>query len=179
MLGGRIILAATVSVSNIFVCKLKSADQHLFSEDDSLIDLDTILGPTYSTRGIKRKIKEVLSDVESATLGIYDDEKDGLWRSSSSPSTKSNKNRMKNVDVSPEEELLQKFLHIKDEYHITDLAIKVMHDFFRDTKVPFYSMGEVVRVQRKTNHTIPLQYAKDFAYVPFEFALRARNLGRQ
>ena len=80
---------------------------------------------------------------------------------------------MKNVDVSPEKELLRKFLHIKDEYHITDSAIKVMHDFFRDTKVPFYSMGEVARVQRKTNHTIPLQYAKDFAYVPFEFALRA------
>ena len=34
-------------------------------------------------------------------------------------------------------------------------------------------MGEVARLQRKTNHTIPLQYAKDFAYVPFEFALRA------
>ncbi|CAF4475372.1 unnamed protein product [Rotaria sp. Silwood2] len=88
-------------------------------------------------------------------------------------SDKNSRNKDENDVACQKEELLRRFLHIKDEYHITDNAIKAMHKFFRETKVSFYSMAQIDRVQKKANKNIPLKYTKDSAYVPFEFALRA------
>ncbi|CAM4874378.1 unnamed protein product [Rotaria socialis] len=159
--------------SKIFTCTIDLVDQYLCPQTDVVFDLDTLLGPVYATRGIKRKHQEVPSDTESNVLDVYDDEQDELWESTSGSSAKSDRNKTKNGIVSPREELLRKFLHIKDEYHITDSAIRAMHAFFKETKESFYSISEIERVQKKANKNIPLEYTKDSAYVPFEFALRA------
>ncbi|CAF3438874.1 unnamed protein product, partial [Rotaria socialis] len=114
--------------SKFFTCTIDLVDQYLCPQTDVVFDLDTLLGPAYATRGIKRKHQEVPSDTESNVLDVYDDEQDELWESTSGSSAKSDRNKTKN---------------------------------------------EIERVQKKANKNIPLEYTKDSAYVPFEFALRA------
>ncbi|CAF3115316.1 unnamed protein product [Rotaria sp. Silwood2] len=162
-----------ISQSNFFTCTIELADQNLFSQNDDAIDLDALLGPVYSTRKRKRTSQEVPFDSANSDLEISDDEQDKLWQSKSMSSDKNSRNKDENDVACQKEELLRRFLHIKDEYHITDNAIKAMHKFFRETKVSFYSMAQIDRVQKKANKNIPLKYTKDSAYVPFEFALRA------
>ncbi|CAF4076076.1 unnamed protein product [Rotaria sordida] len=70
------------------------------------------------------------------------------------------------------EELRRQFLHIKDEHHITDSAIKAMYKFFHENNETFYSMAEIEQVRNKANQKIPVTFTKDSAYVPFDFALR-------
>ncbi|CAF3406747.1 unnamed protein product [Rotaria sp. Silwood2] len=150
---------------------IELADRNLLHENYDNIDLDALLGPVYSTRGIKRNSQEVTLDTDDSDFEANNNEQDELWQLKPSSSTRK-KQKKNNVDFQ-KEELLRKFLHIKDEYHITDSAIKAMHKFFKETKESFYSMAEIERVRKKSNQNIPIKYSKDSAYVPFEFALRA------
>lgn len=160
-----------ISQAKLFSCIIELADQRSISENDENIDLDTLLGRVYSTRGIKRNNQRVASNIDDSNSESNSDEQDELWQSKPSSSIK--KKLKKSNTNFQKEELLRKFLHIKDECHITDSAIKAMHKFFKETKQSFYSMAEIERVRKKSNKNIPITYNKDSAYVPFEFALRA------
>lgn len=149
-----------------FIATLMTSD--VSSSNDENIDLDALIGPVYSTRGTKRTAQSVPFDCISSESDDDSDE-DDVWQVK--PSSTKKKKEKKDGD-SFDEELRRKFLHIKDEHHITDSAIKAMHKFFKETKESFYSMAEIERIRKKSNEKIPLKFTKDSAYVPFEFALR-------
>ena len=156
--------------SNFFSCTVTLDDLGSCSSAEEAIDLDVLLGPVYSTRGTKRKAQLVPFDSENSDLDESSDEQNDLWQSSLASASKKNDKRAHLI--AEKEELRRKFLHIKDEHHITDSAITAMCNFFRETKEAFYSMAELEQVRRKSNQKIPLKYTNDSAYVPFEFALR-------
>lgn len=149
-----------------FIATLIKSD--VSSSSDGNIDLDALLGPVYTTRGIKRKAQLVPFDSGNSESDDDSDE-DDVWQTKSSSGKKK---KEKKDDHSFDEELRRKFLHIKDEHHITDSAIKAMYTFFKETNQRFYSMAEIERIRKKSNEKIPLKFTKDSAYVPFEFALR-------
>ncbi|CAF2891926.1 unnamed protein product [Rotaria sp. Silwood2] len=156
--------------TSFFSCTLILEDPDSCTLNETYVDLDALLGPIYSTRGIKRKGQLVLSDSENSDLEEHSHEQDDLWQPGAGSSSK--KNDKKDNISAEKEELRRKFLHIKDEHHITDSAIKAMYKFFRETKEAFYSMAELEQVRNEANRKIPLTFTKDSTYVPFEFALR-------
>ena len=159
-----------VNQAKFFRCMIELTDQNSPRRSSHHIDLDELLGPVYSTRGIERNNQDVTLDTDDSNFEAIDNEHYDPWQSQSSSSTRQYKKEA-NANLQ-KEELLRKFLHIKDEYHITDSAVKAMHAFFKGTKESFYSMTGIERVRKKSNHNIPIQYDKVSAYVPFEFALR-------
>ena len=138
---------ADINRLNFVCCNVELAGRNVVSDNDNTIDLDALLGPVYSTKGAKRKNQEIPLDDDDSDQQEVDVEEDELWEASPRSSCKINKKK-DNV-VSQKEELLRKFLHIKDEYHITDSAIKAMYKFFKETKQSFYSMAAIERVQKK------------------------------
>ncbi|CAF2092780.1 unnamed protein product [Rotaria magnacalcarata] len=156
--------------SNIFTCTILLDNLNYSVSNEENVDLDLLLGPVYSTRGTKRKNQTVPFDSENSNFEESSDENDDLWQSNKYFACKNN-DKESPVSIK-QKELKRKFLHIKDEHHITDSAIKAMHQFFKETKESFYSMAELDHVRNKSNQKIPLKFTKDSAYVPFDFALR-------
>ncbi|CAF3358763.1 unnamed protein product [Rotaria socialis] len=156
--------------SNIFTCTIILYDSEYCLSNEENVDLDVLLGPVYSTRGTKRKSQIVPFDSENSDLEESSDDDDCLCQSGVASASK--RNYKQNPLSIKKEELKRKFLHIKDEHHITDSAIKAMYQFFKESKEVFYSMAELEQVRNKSNQKIPLKFTKDSAYAPFEFALR-------
>ncbi|CAF1366491.1 unnamed protein product [Rotaria sordida] len=156
--------------SKFFTCMIEFDNQDLSSRNETNFALDALLGPIYSTRGPKRKSQQVPFDSDISDSDAYSEELDELWQSVKKSSHK--KNKKEDRLTAQREEFRRKFLHIKDEHHITDSAIKALHKFFKEIKQSCYSMTEIRRVRDTANKKIPLKFTKDSAYVPFEFALR-------
>ncbi|CAF2107655.1 unnamed protein product [Rotaria magnacalcarata] len=156
--------------SNTFTCTILLDNLNYSVSNEENVDLDLLLSPVYSTRGTKRKNQTVPFDSENSNFEESSDENDDLWQSNKYFACKNN-DKESPVSIK-QKELKRKFLHIKDEHHITDSAIKAMHQFFKETKESFYSMAELDHVRNKSNQKIPLKFTKDSAYVPFDFALR-------
>ena len=157
-------------VSNFFTCTVVFKNSDPSSSKEENIDLDVLLGPIYCTRGTKRKREVVQFDSEESNIEESSYEHDDLWQAMVNSTSKAN-NKLNHAS-NKNEELKRQFLHIKDEHHITDSAIKAMDKFFRENKKGFYSMADLEQVRNKCNQKIPLQFTKNSAYVPFEFALR-------
>ena len=161
---------ARPSQAKFFTCTIGLDEKEQQTRDEAIVDLDTLLGPTYVTRGNKRKSQQVPLDGDSTDLETDLDHQDDLWRANQTSSRK--RIQGKSPCLVDRDELRRKFLHIKDEHHITDSAIAALHKFFKERKQAFYSLAEIERVRSQANRKIPLTFTKDAAYVPFEFALR-------
>ena len=154
---------------NFFTCTITFENTDSCSSKEENVDLDDLLGPIYSIRGTKRKSQLVPFDNENSDLEESSDEQDDHWQLNSISASKK-KDKQDHVNTK-KEELRRKFLHIKDEHHNTDSAIKAMYKFFRENKENFYSMAELEQTRNKANQKIPLKFTKDSGYVPFDFAL--------
>ena len=160
-------------ISKFLTCGILIKRQEQSLDEEIKVDLDTILGRTYKTRGIKRRNhcvpvdSDSTEEVDSSNSEL--DEESSI--SSDCLSFSLTRNKRQQVDSS-KENLIRDFLHIKDEYHITDSAIRAMHKFFHDSKQLFFSMAEIRKARKQANKHIPLKFTKDACYVPFDFALR-------
>ncbi|CAF1504738.1 unnamed protein product [Didymodactylos carnosus] len=106
--------------------------------------MDAIIGRSYPTRGTKRSYIE--DSVEEP------DKRNEKWHSYIA-------------------ETKREFLYLKDSHHITDAGLKAIFKFYTTHK-RLYSLGEVEKLQNKTNAKFPVIFSKSSAYIKFDYALR-------
>ncbi|CAF1544920.1 unnamed protein product, partial [Rotaria sp. Silwood1] len=123
-----------------------SDDQNAVDDHQSFstAEIDTIIGRTYTTRGIKRSYEEDSIAIEP------------------------NRNKYREIKLSKDKRDL---LHLKDTYHITDSAFNAIFQFIKSKK-KLCSLAEIERLRKETNSKFPILFTKTSAYVRFEYAIR-------
>ncbi|CAF1376509.1 unnamed protein product, partial [Rotaria sordida] len=127
-------------------CIRTSDDQYAVDDHQSFsaAEIDTIIGRTYTTRGIKRSY-------EADSIAI-----------------EPNRNKYREIKLSKDKRDL---LHLKDTYHLTDGAFNAIFQFIKSKK-KLCSLAEIERLRIKTNSKFPILFTKTSAYVRFEYAVR-------
>ncbi|CAF3820411.1 unnamed protein product [Rotaria sp. Silwood1] len=127
-------------------CMRASDDQNAVDDHQSFstAEIDTIIGRTYTTRGIKRSYEEDSIAIEP------------------------NRNKYREIKLSKDKRDL---LHLKDTYHITDSAFNAIFQFIKSKK-KLCSLAEIERLRKETNSKFPILFTKTSAYVRFEYAIR-------
>ena len=115
-------------------------DSHPFGAEE----IDSIIGRTYSTRGIKRSYEE---DSVSVELN------QNMYRQ---------KKTMKDK---------RDLLHLKDAYQLTDTAFNAIFQYIRN-KRKLYSLKAIRKLRKRTNEKFPILFTTTSAYVKFEYAVR-------
>ena len=115
-------------------------DSHPFSAEE----IDSIIGRTYCTRGIKRSYEEDSVSVEP---------NQNMYRQ---------KKTMKDK---------RDLLHLKDAYQLTDTAFNAIFQYIRN-KRKLYSLKAIRKLRKRTNEKFPILFTTTSAYVKFEYAVR-------
>ncbi|CAF4416023.1 unnamed protein product [Rotaria sp. Silwood2] len=124
----------------------KDHSQNSMNDYQSLleVEMDSIVGRTYATRGVKRSYVE-------DSISIEPDR--NLYRL--------------NKEMKDKRDLL----HLKDTYHLTDSAFNAIFHFIQNKK-KLYSLSEIERLRKETNSKFPIFFTTTSAYVKFEYAVR-------
>jgi hypothetical protein len=126
----------------------KQKDRSQITDNDcqsfSEVEIDSIIGRTYTTRGIKRSYEEDSISVEP-NRNVY----------------------RQNKQIKDKRDLL----HLKDTYHLTDCAFNAIFQFIQSKKKALF-LNRVGRLRKETNSKFPMLFTKTSVYVRFEYAVR-------
>ena len=137
----------TVHLSHLQPNDIQKDHSQIIVDDHQLYsdaEIDSIIGRTYTTRGVKRFYEEDPILVEP---------NQNMYR--------------RNKIIKDKRDLL----HLKDTYHLTGSAFNAIFQFIRSKK-KLYSLTEVERLRKETNSKFPILFTKTSAYVKFEYAVR-------